>query len=164
MKTLTLLRHAKSSRKHPEIDDFDRPLNKRGRHEAPRIGTLLAQARRRPELIVSSPAARARATAEAVANALEYPLNRIIWDPRLYAAGPETLLAVLRKQSDDSAHAMLVGHNPGLTEFASALSGARLDNLLTASAYTLHLPIEHWRDATFGNGCLVACESAWKAA
>lgn len=156
MKTLTLLRHAKSSWKHPELDDFDRPLNGRGRRDAPEAGARLAQRTVPPDRIVSSPALRARATAEAVATALAYPLSAIVHEPRIYEAAPGTLLDILRAQPDTCAHLLLVGHNPGLTDFANGLAGAGLDKLPTAGAYTLTLPIARWADAAFGQGSPLA--------
>ncbi|WP_455384947.1 SixA phosphatase family protein [Acidihalobacter prosperus] len=158
MKTLTLLRHAKSSWKHPELGDFDRPLNKRGLHDAPAMGKRLARRESRPDRCVSSPAVRATSTAVAIAEALSYPIDAIAWEPRIYEATSATLLDVVRQQPDSSEHILLVGHNPGLTDFANALTGDDLDNLPTAAAYTLTLPIEHWRDAAFGSGTRSAYE------
>lgn len=158
VKTLTLLRHAKSSWKHPELGDFDRPLNKRGLHDAPAMGKRLARCDALPDRCLSSPAVRATATAVAVAEELGYPVDTIAWEPRIYEATAATLLEVLREQPDSADHILLVGHNPGLTDFANALTGDSLDNLPTAAAYTLTLPIEHWRDATFGSGTRGAYE------
>ncbi|OBS10414.1 SixA phosphatase family protein [Acidihalobacter prosperus] len=152
MKTLTLLRHAKSSWKRPDLGDFERPLNGRGRTDAPNMGRRLARRGLQPTRIVSSPALRARATAEAVADALAYPHARILWEPRIYEAGVQTLLTILRGQADEDAHLLIVGHNPGLTMLANALTGDRLDNLPTAGAYTLTLPIEQWRATDWGIG------------
>ncbi|MEJ2631923.1 MAG: histidine phosphatase family protein [Acidihalobacter sp.] len=158
MKTLILLRHAKSSWKHPELDDFDRPLNKRGLHDAPVMGRRLAQHEALPDRCLSSPAVRAAATVMAVAEALGYPVDAIAWEPRIYEATSATLLDIVRQQPDNIEHILLVGHNPGLTDFANALTGDTLDNLPTAAAYTLTLPIEHWRDAAFGSGTRNAYE------
>ena len=159
MKTLTLLRHAKSSWKHPGLDDFDRPLNKRGLRDAPAMGERLAQRESLPDRCLSSPAVRATATAVAVAEALGYPVDAIAWEPRIYEAASASLLDVLRAQPDTARHILLVGHNPGMTDFANALTGDSLDNLPTAAAYTLTLPIEHWRDAAFGSGTRSAYEN-----
>ncbi|APZ42376.1 SixA phosphatase family protein [Acidihalobacter ferrooxydans] len=156
MKTLTLLRHAKSSWNHPDLDDFERPLNARGRHDAPLMGHRLAARATPPDRLLSSPAVRARATVEAVAQALGFPLDAVAWEPRIYAATRERLLTVLREQPDTANHLLLVGHNPGLTELANALTGDTLDNLPTASAYILDLPIEHWRDIAYGQGTRIA--------
>ncbi|HYT44326.1 MAG TPA: histidine phosphatase family protein [Methylomirabilota bacterium] len=115
MKSLLILRHAKSSWKHPELTDHDRPLNKRGKRDAPRIGEILRSEHLIPEAIISSTAARAHATAEAVAKASGYK-GRIALNRSLYAAGPEAYLKVLHELSDHYKRVLVVGHNPGLEE------------------------------------------------
>jgi phosphohistidine phosphatase len=115
MKSLLILRHAKSSWKHPELTDHDRPLNKRGKRDAPRIGKILRSEHLIPEAIISSTAARAHATAEAVAKASGYK-GRIALNRSLYAAGPEAYLKVLHELSDHYKRVLVVGHNPGLEE------------------------------------------------
>ena len=115
MKSLLILRHAKSSWKHPELTDHDRPLNKRGKRDAPRMGEILRSAHLMPEAITSSTAARARATAEAVAKASGYK-GKIALNRSLYAAGPEAYLKVLHELSDHYKRVLVVGHNPGLEE------------------------------------------------
>lgn len=159
MKTLTLLRHAKSSWKQPDLTDFDRPLNDRGQTDAPETGRRLARRGFKPKRIVSSTAVRARATAEAVADALGFPRAEIAWEPHIYEASSDRLLAVLRAQPDDADSLLLVGHNPGMTQFANALADDRLDNIPTAGAYTLHLPVAHWRDAAYGSGSRIAFDT-----
>lgn len=158
MKTLTLLRHAKSSWKQPDLSDFERPLNGRGRDDAPEMGHRLARRGLQPTHIVSSPVVRARATAEAVADALGYPPERIAWEPRVYEASTGVLLKILREQPDDASHLLLVGHNPGLTQLANLLADDRLENLPTAGAYTLSLPVEHWLETEFGAGTRLALD------
>ena len=98
MKRLYLVRHAKSSWKDPDLDDFDRPLNKRGKRDAPLMGQKLRQADVRPDLIVSSPAKRAAKTAKIMAGQIEYPVKKIIWDESLYAAGIVTLTVTSLKE------------------------------------------------------------------
>ena len=115
MKSLLILRHAKSSWKHPELTDHDRPLNKRGKRDAPRMGEILRSEHLIPEAIISSTAARAHATAEAVAKASGYK-GRIALNRSLYAAGPEAYLKVLHELSDHYKRVLVVGHNPGLEE------------------------------------------------
>lgn len=156
MKTLTLLRHAKSIQAQPELCDFDRPLNHRGKIDAPEMGRRLAALNLHPMRIISSPAVRARATAEAVADAIGIPKQAIIWEAALYEASPEDLLSVLRRQPDSSAHVILVGHNPALTQLANALTRDHLDNLPTAGAYTLSLPHALWGEIALGSGTRLA--------
>jgi phosphohistidine phosphatase SixA len=96
LKRLTLVRHAKSSWKDPELTDFDRPLSKRGKRDAPLMGERLAGRDSRPELILSSPAKRARKTAKLMARKLELAADRLILEAEIYEAEPEALLKVIR--------------------------------------------------------------------
>jgi phosphohistidine phosphatase len=122
MKTLFLVRHAKSSRDDPALPDRDRPLNERGMRDASRVGGQLAKRDANPDLILSSPARRALTTAEIVARKLHYRLKDIVLDERLYAATPEVLLAIVHELDDKAKRVMLFGHNPELTELAHRLS------------------------------------------
>jgi len=122
MKSLLILRHAKSSWKHPKLTDHDRPLNKRGKRDAPRMGEILRSEHLIPEAIISSTAARAHATAEAVAKASGYK-GKIALNGSLYAAGPEAYLKVLHGLSNDSVRVLVVGHNPGLEELLEMFTG-----------------------------------------
>ncbi len=152
MKTLTLLRHAKSSWDHPELADIDRPLNKRGKRDAPIMGERLARAGISPELILTSPARRARKTASRVARALGYPADRIVVDPRIYAAAPAELMALIRGLDDRWSDVMLVGHNPTLTELANELTAADIDNVPTAGVVRIRFPVPSWSDIRPGAG------------
>ena len=115
MKTLLILRHAKSSWKNTGLADHDRPLTKRGKRDAPRMGRLLRDENLTPDLIVSSTAKRALDTAEAVAEASGYE-GEVESRPEFYMAGPEAYLRALRALSDDYECVMVIGHNPGLEE------------------------------------------------
>ena len=145
MKTLLVLRHAKSSWRDPALDDHDRPLNKRGQQDAPRMGELVREHRLTPDVIISSDAVRARLTAEAVAERARYA-SEILLDPRLYIASPAGILAVLRTVRETNAGTvMIVGHNPGLEELVERLTGEQHD-LPTAALVQIVLPIDRWRD------------------
>jgi phosphohistidine phosphatase len=122
MKTLLLVRHAKSSRDDPATPDKDRPLNNRGKRDAPKMGERLAERDVKPDLILSSPAARALKTAEIVAKKLDYELKDIAVDERLYAVGADDLLDVVRQLGDKLKRVMVVGHNPELTTLAHRFS------------------------------------------
>ena len=122
MKTLFLIRHAKSSRDDPALADKDRPLNDRGQRDAPKMGKRLAKRNVAPDLILSSPATRALKTAQIIAKKLDYKRKNILVNDRLYAVEASELLDVLRKLGDAVECAMLVGHNPELTELAHRLS------------------------------------------
>ena len=145
MKTLLVLRHAKSSWNDTALDDHERPLNKRGRRDGPRMGELVREHRLTPDIIVSSDAVRARQTAEAVAEAARYA-GEILLDRLLYIASPPDILAVLRMvRETKAATVMIVGHNPGLEELVAQLTGEQQD-LPTASLAQIGLPIDRWRD------------------
>jgi phosphohistidine phosphatase len=122
VKTLFLIRHAKSSRDDLALSDKERPLNDRGMRDAPRMGERLAKQDVKPDLILSSPAVRALATAEIMAKKLDYKLEDILVDDRLYASEADDLLNVIHKLGDKLELMMLFGHNPELTELAHRLS------------------------------------------
>ncbi|MDO8680471.1 MAG: histidine phosphatase family protein [Acidobacteriota bacterium] len=144
MKTLLILRHAKSSWSDSALDDHDRPLNDRGERDAPRMGELLRQQRLTPDLIISSDAVRARMTAEAVAKAAGYA-GEIRLEPLLYGAAPDDIVVVLRTAEPNAEIVMVVGHNPGLEALVGQLTGERHD-LPTAALAQIDLPIDRWRD------------------
>ena len=144
MKTLLLLRHAKSSWKDSDLEDHDRPLNTRGKREAPRMGQLLKEEQLLPDFILSSSAKRCRKTAEHVIHESGYRgETRITGD--LYEAGAEQLRRVLAALGDEISRVLLIAHNPGLEELLEGLTGAYTP-LTTAALARLDLPIEHWRD------------------
>ena len=144
MKTLLLLRHAKSSWKHPELSDHDRPLNKRGRQTAPLMGALLQDEDLIPELILCSSAVRARSTALLVAKACAYE-GEIKPTRRLYLAEPPDYLEVVRKVAEKHARLLLVGHNPGLEALIEAITGEAMA-MPTAALVQVELPLERWSD------------------
>ena len=145
MKTLLVLRHAKSLWGNTALDDHERPLNERGRRDAPRMGALVREYGLTPDLIVSSDAVRARLTAEAVARSALFA-GEVRLEPRLYAASVEDILAVLcTVQEADSGTVMIVGHNPGLEQLVAYLTGEQED-VPTAALAQIALPIKQWRD------------------
>jgi phosphohistidine phosphatase len=144
MKTLLVLRHAKSSWNDPALDDHERPLSKRGRRDGPRMGELVRQHGLVPDMVISSDAARARLTAEAVAQAAHYA-GEIVLDQHLYMANPADIVSVLRTVPGNVETVMVVGHNPGLEELVEQLTGERQD-LPTAALAQIVLPIDQWRD------------------
>jgi phosphohistidine phosphatase len=146
MKTLLVLRHAKSSWDDPARDDHERPLNKRGQRDAPRMGALVREHGLMPDVVISSDAVRARLTAEAMAEAAHYT-GEILLDQRLYLASPDDILLVLRGVRQNAATVMIVGHNPGLEELVEQLTGTQQD-LPTAALAQIVLPIDRWRDLT----------------
>lgn len=143
MKTLLVLRHAKSSWKDGDLSDHDRPLNDRGKRDAARMGRLLRELALIPDLVVTSTARRARATAKAVARAAGFA-GEIDDRDDLYAADPETILHVTSAFPDAAARILLVGHNPGLEVFVSALAGAAVA-MPTAALACFDLDVDAWR-------------------
>jgi phosphohistidine phosphatase len=146
LKILILVRHAKSSWKDASLADRDRPLNKRGKRDAPEMGRRLAARGAAPDLIVSSPAARALATARIIAEAVGYPVDAIREDERLYLASPAELLEAIRDLDDGYDRVFLFGHNPGLTELVNELSEPAVDNVPTCGLVELRLAAERWAD------------------
>ena len=144
MKTLLLLRHAKSSWKHPELADHDRPLNKRGKRTIPLMGALLQDEDLIPHLILCSSAVRAHTTALLVANACAY-LGKIKQTRKLYLAEPQAYIEVLRQVAEEHARVLVVGHNPGLEALIEALTGEAMA-MPTAALAQVELSLERWSD------------------
>ncbi len=144
MKTLTLVRHAKSSWRDASLADRDRPLNRRGERDAPRMGKRIAGAGIRPSLVLSSPAVRAWTTAKIVAEAIGYPREFLQREDDLYLASVNTMLDVLVAQDVGFNSIMLVGHNPGMTEFANFLSPGLTNNLPTAGVVAVEIDQDNW--------------------
>lgn len=146
MKTLYLVRHAKSSWKDETLDDYDRPLNKRGNQDAPFMGNLLSMKKIAPDLLISSPAKRAAKTAEFFSKQLEYDNEKIKFEEKLYAASKSEILAIINQQPDEIDSIMLFAHNPGLTDLANFLCGANIDNIPTAGVAAMKLKNSSWKD------------------
>ena len=151
MKTLHLLRHAKSSWDNPRQPDRERGLNNRGKRDAPRMGEALAQ-RMAPMAVDASPARRAQLTLDGVCDgwpALAEMDHRTIED--LYTFSAEDLFEWLRGRDDEQSAVFIIGHNPALTDLANALAGDDgLANLPTAGYLELSLQIDRWRDIRQG--------------
>jgi phosphohistidine phosphatase len=146
MKTLLLLRHGKSNWDDEDLPDHDRPLSTRGKEAAKRVGRLLAEQRLVPDLLVSSTAVRARATAEKVAKKSRYE-RAIELERKLYLASAATWFDVIRHALDDRKRVLAVGHNPGISEFLNRLTGAD-EEMPTGALAQVELPIDHWKSLT----------------
>ena len=144
MKSILILRHAKSSWKHPELSDHNRPLNKRGKRDTPLMGELLKNEHLIPEFIISSDAKRAHSTAKIVAKASGYK-EEIVFNQSLYAAGPAAYIDVLRDLSNEYTRVLMVGHNPGLEELVSMLTGES-HSLSTCSLVHIQLRVNKWTE------------------
>lgn len=156
MKTLYLIRHAKSSWDEPDLGDFERPLNKRGKKDAPNMAKRLKEKRITPDFMISSPATRAFDTCKEFARILDYDKDKIKTDKRLYHADEDQILTVIRelkdRERDEEEVILLFGHNPGLTEFANSLLNESIDNIPTCGIVKAQLKINRWKDAAFGCG------------
>lgn len=153
MKTLYLLRHAKSSWGEPGLRDFDRPLNARGREAASLVGSYVGRKNLRPDLLLVSPATRARETAVLVAASAGLTPGLLLYDERIYEADAARLLAVVSSVEDSARAAMLVGHNPGLEDVLALLSGEARP-MPTAALACLALDVGKWDEARPGAGRL----------
>lgn len=144
MKTLTLVRHAKSSWKHSDLSDRERPLNKRGERDAPLMGRRIVAAGIRPSLIIASPAVRAWTTAKIIAQEIGYPREFLQREKNLYMASVDNILDVLVAQDAEFNSVMLVAHNPGLTSFANYLSPGVTNNLPTSGVVSVNFEQDDW--------------------
>jgi phosphohistidine phosphatase len=145
MKTLLILRHAKSSWKEQDLPDHDRLLNKRGKNDAPRMGKLLKDEDLIPDLIMSSTAVRAKKTAELVAKGCKYK-GKIVLNHSLYGAEPAAYLKILEGLPDKRMVALVVGHSPSVEETVGLLTGS-LDIIMpTCALAKITLPIQNWAE------------------
>ena len=155
MKRLFLVRHGKSSWSHSDLPDFERPLKQRGERDAPEMGRRLAAQCLRPGRIVSSPARRAIDTAHLLAGAMGAPAKAILADERIYGAGVRTLVEVITSLQAGLRSAMLVGHNPGLTDLVHVLTGTDVGNVPTCGVVRIEFQVA-WADVVPGAGELVS--------
>lgn len=144
MKILTLVRHAKSSWSDRHLSDRERPLNQRGMRDAPIMGKRIVAHGIRPSLIISSPATRAWTTAKIIAREIAYPIEFLQREDRLYLASLNEILDVVAAQDNDFNNLMVVGHNPGMTDFANFLSPGLSHNLPTAGVVSVQFDQQDW--------------------
>jgi phosphohistidine phosphatase len=151
MKTLYLARHAKSSWKHPELSDIERPLNKRGNRDAPYIGELLKEKGVKPNILISSPAVRARKTAVVIAKKIDYPKGKILIDDNIYESSSTELLNMIKSFDDKYNSVMMFGHNPGFTMLNNYLTDSFIDNIRTCGIVGIHFN-SSWKKINGGSG------------
>ncbi|MDP2323866.1 MAG: histidine phosphatase family protein [Gammaproteobacteria bacterium] len=152
---LTLLRHAKSAWDDATRKDRDRPLNERGERDAPLMGQRLCARSARPTLILTSPAVRARRTAQIIAREIGYPAEFLQREEDLYLASPDQIIAVLARQERSFRDVIVCGHNPGLTDLANRLTGAGIDNIPTTGIVIIGLTLDRWTDLGEAEGKLL---------
>ena len=155
MKTLHLLRHAKSGHEDYIANDIERHLSSRGYKDAEEQGALFKKNHKQPELIVSSPAIRAFTTALIFAKHTGYKIADIKINFVIYEAGIQKLLDVINELNDHYQSAMLVGHNPGFTYLTNALCGNVMDDLPTAGIASIQLNVAKWSEVDGGKGNLI---------
>ena len=143
MKTLFLVRHAKSSWDDPTLPDRERSLEARGERDAAKMSKRLAQRHEKPDLIMSSPAVRALATANIIAEGLDYKLKGIEVNDRLYAATADALIALIEELDDKLKRVMLVGHNPEFTALAHHFS-SEVTHMPTCAVAVFEFAAKTW--------------------
>ena len=160
MKELILIRHAKSDWNDPSLDDYDRPLNGRGKNAASQVGRALATRGVLPDIVITSEAVRAISTARLIAEQIGYPEEDIVRDDRLYLAGPDPVLRVVQEIDEECRSAMMFGHNPGFHLFANMLLREEwIDDLVTCSVVRIALNTRYWGAVDAGCGKLI--EHIW---
>lgn len=152
MKTLFVMRHAKSSWDDADLSDFDRPLNKRGLEAAPLMGKLIREKAFKINSIVSSPAKRAEQTAVLVKEAAHLE-SEIEYNEKIYEARPPRLLEIVSEFDDRIESALLVGHNPGFENLVKILTG-KTEAMPTAGLAIIDLDIRNWSETSAGRGAL----------
>ena len=146
MKVLYIIRHAKSSWDDDRLTDFERPLNSRGKKDAPKMARRLKEKEVHPDLLLTSPAKRASKTCYEFADILNFPKSSIQQDEKLYHASPEIILETVKKIKDKFDVVFLFGHNPGLTEFAEWLTRENILNIPTCGIVAVKIKIKSWKD------------------
>jgi phosphohistidine phosphatase len=149
---VTLIRHAKSDWNHPELSDFDRPLNGRGNHDAPRMGSVLKERDITFDLVISSPANRTITTAEKICEEIGYPPENIEHIPDLYLASASEMINIIQSTDDTIGKLALVAHNPGITTLANRLGGMQIANISTCGIVILKADIASWKQLKAGDG------------
>jgi phosphohistidine phosphatase len=154
VKTLYVIRHAKSSWDVKTLDDIERPLNERGKRDAPRMGKRLKEKEIHPDLILSSPAKRALMTAKRIARILKYAKEDIKVVNKLYHGDEDAMLEVLNKLKEKHNTVILFGHNPGLTDFVNSIMSEELDidNVPTCGVVAFQFQADRWEQVTWGTG------------
>lgn len=144
-KTLILVRHAKSSWKDTSLNDIQRPLNKRGKRDAPKMGKYLLKSRIVPQAIFSSTGLRALTTARLISVEMGMKPSEINIDEKIYTFNAEELLKVVKSLKDKFDRVMIVGHNPAVTDLVNYLCGSKIDNIPTCGVALLRFPVNSWK-------------------
>ncbi len=155
MKRLYIIRHAKSSWKDSSLNDYDRPLSKRGKRDAPMMGERLLQLPVKADLVMSSPALRAAKTARKIAKAIDYPKKKIEYRKELYTDSENDVLNTIHSIDNRFDEVLMIGHNPAFTDVAETLSGATIDNIPTCGVFVMDHDVQSWDEIQPGTGHMV---------
>jgi len=146
MKKLYILRHAKSDWSDSSLDDFDRGLKKRGKNDIKLISLWIKKQHIKPDLIISSPAKRAKKTLEIFKNILDLKKDIIIFDPKVYEANITYLIKMLSKLDNSYKEVFLIGHNPSLNELVELFTDTIITNIPTSGVITIEFDINKWSE------------------
>ncbi|MBK8944242.1 MAG: histidine phosphatase family protein [Ignavibacteriae bacterium] len=158
MKTLYLMRHSKSSWENRLLSDFERPLNERGLRDAPFMGNILSKLISTPQIVFSSPAQRAISTAEVIAQSLNFDLQKIIKDEKIYHAVVSDIMRIVYTVDDNIESIMIFGHNPTFTQVSNYLSDKIIDNIPTSGFVKIDFDLNSWKNIEGKTGKLVLFE------
>lgn len=156
MKTLYLMRHAKSSWDDSSQKDFDRTLNERGKKDLLEMGKRLKKKGIKPDLIISSPALRALKTAKEIAKEIGYPEKNIVHEFDVYNASIEDLIFIIRNIDNKYESVMLFGHNPSFTGMVGYLTNQFIDNIPTAGIVQINFDLPTWKQVTHQSGQFIS--------
>jgi len=145
MKTLFIIRHAKSSWDDSVRSDFDRTLNKRGERDAPLMGMVLKQKAIMPDLIISSSAKRAKKTSLIISGQIGYKDSNIVFEKDLYLASTSEILEIIENVDDKVEVLFVFGHNPGMTDFINQFCKERISNLPTTGVFSMEFDMSDWK-------------------
>ena len=146
MKQLILIRHAKSSWDDASLSDFERPLNERGKKDAPAMAKKLRDKKIEIDAMVSSPAKRARQTAKHFTKAFDLKKKNVALEPKLYEADDENFYEVVENFKNKWNSVAIVSHNPGITSFAHSLTESRIDDMPTCGIFAVKISADEWKD------------------
>ena len=147
VRTVVLIRHAKSSHENPEWIDFERPLDERGYRDAPFMGQKIFEKGIEFDLIIASPSQRTTETIQFICKEIDYPIEKILWDESVYLSSSENLLKIIRNLDSDIKTVAIVGHNPSMTETANILQKTeKIENVPTSGIVSVSFSLKDWSD------------------
>jgi len=155
MKHIAIVRHGKSSWADFGLDDKDRPLNKRGKRDAPKMARLLHSIDWRPDLFIASPSKRTKQTAKPFLKIFDFTSDQIDYNRSIYHGDPSDYADALSELDDELDYIVLFGHNPAITEIANLVSKEYIPNVPTCGILLIELKIQKWEDVSWYNGKLI---------